>query len=341
VNVTDFSSSALIEGLAIEAVSAIEIVSGKGQTTTRLNRNGDLFVVANKDNYPADVAKINTLINNCLDIRTHEKITNNPENHEDLGVTKETARYTVMFLDINDKEIVGMAVSETGENSIAFARLLSGNDVYSVENPPIINTSAMGFIDTSLLTVETDEIISVAVQDPDGVYILSSPEGSDRISLEDIPSGKQMKEAVCSSVFKALSSVRFDDVKLEQNISEELKFDTVYKCKLKNKTVYKVVLANDDDKMYAKFSSDYLDHSPVEKENRVESEEELKAKEAKLLAVDSVNNFNQKCNGWVYEIPSYKAGDLTKPLSELIEDIPEPEISDPNEVDTSKSQGAP
>ena len=332
VNMTDFGSSALIEGLAIEAVSAVEIISEKGQASTRLSRKGNVFVVADKDDYPADVPQINTLINNCLDIQANEKITDNQDNHQDLGVTKETARYVVVFLDKEGEEIVALAVSETNENGHAFARLLSGNEVYSVQNPPYLSTAAMDFIDASLLSVQSDEIVSVAVQNPDGVYVLNSPEGSDQIELENVPAGKQVKDSDCSSVFKALSSVRFDDVRYQQNVSKELEFDTVYKCRLKDKTVYKVTLAKDEEKTYAKFSADYLDQSPVEKENRVESEEALKEKEAKLLAMDAVKQFNIKHDGWVYEIPSYKAGELTKPMSELIEDIPEPEVSDPNEV---------
>jgi hypothetical protein len=49
-----------------------------------------------------------------------------------------------------------------------------------------------------------------------------------------------------------------------------------------------------------------------------------------------VNAFNQKHQGWVYEIPSYQSQNLTKPISELLEDAPEPEkepqAAEPNSV---------
>ena len=52
--------------------------------------------------------------------------------------------------------------------------------------------------------------------------------------------------------------------------------------------------------------------------------------------MDAVDVFNKKHQGWVYEVPSYKAGNLVKPLPSLLEDAPEPEKesepADPNVV---------
>ena len=46
VNTADFSSSALIEGLQIEAIAGVAITSEKGEKTTTLSRAGGGFVVA-------------------------------------------------------------------------------------------------------------------------------------------------------------------------------------------------------------------------------------------------------------------------------------------------------
>jgi hypothetical protein len=103
-----------------------------------------------------------------------------------------------------------------------------------------------------------------------------------------------------------------------------LKFDSLYTCKLKDKTVYKLTLAKKDDTTYAKISADYVGQTPT-KEQGVESEEQLKEKETILLAIDAVNQFKQKHDGWVYQIGGPGAENLMKPLSELLEDMPEPE----------------
>ena len=55
--------------------------------------------------------------------------------------------------------------------------------------------------------------------------------------------------------------------------------------------------------------------------SKTESEQELKEKEAKLLADDKAKEFTAKHQAWIYEIADWKAKDLTKELSDLLEDI--------------------
>lgn len=324
----DFGSTVLIEGLDIEAVSAIQIAGADGEDPTTLSRNGATFVVSNKDNYPADITKINTLISQCLDIRTYDMITDNPENHAELKVTPETARCVVSFLDKDSQAIVALAMSDSDEDGKAFVRLLSGNAVFSIESAPMINTTPINYIDAKLFQIEKSKVASVTVKTGDDVYTLSSPEGSDEIQLDPMPAGKQFKGKAYQSVFTGLGSVPFRDVQAVDSVSDDLRFDSEYTCQLYDKTVYKLALAQQGQMLYAKVSADYLDKTPVEKERRVETEEELKEKEAKLLAIDNVKSFNQDHQGWVYEFPSYMSGNLTQPLSELLEEIPEPETPD-------------
>jgi len=341
VHTADFSSSPLVEGLDIEAVSAIQVTSEEGSKTLQLTKQEDQFVVADKDNYPANVSKINDLISNCLDIRTTEKITSNPDNHADLKVTESTARYGVAFLDSDAKPIVTVLLSDNDpETKVAYARLLSSDDVYAIQSSPWLATGPMDYIDTQLLKVSNDKINNVAVKTPDGSYVLSSPQDSSDIQLEKMPEGKQYKETVYKTVFGVLNDLRFDDVTKESNAPEGLNFDFTYTCKLYDLTVYKLSIAKEDDKTFVKISADFLDKTPVEKTvGEVESDEELKKKEAKLLATDAVKEFNAVHEGWIYRIPSYKAGDLTKSLSDLIEDIPQPKPEEtPESAEESKAE---
>lgn len=336
----DFSSSPLVEGLQLEVVSAITIASDKDQQTMTLNRKGGAFVVADKEDYPANVTKINSLISDCLDIRGHGKVTENPDNHADLGVTEATAQFVVRFLDSDGKEIVGLAVSDAGETGAAFARLLRSNDVYSIQSPPRVTARPMEYVDAQLLQVPQDKIQSVVVKTDEGRYELTATEDKQDITLTGMPAGKQFKGTDYKTVFGALSSLRFEDVMSQSKLPEGLRFDASYICTLSDQTVYQLDLAKKDDKTYAMLSADYLDKTPVQKTmGQVESEEELKAKEAKLMAVDAVNAFNQKHQGWVYEIPSYKAGNLTTPLSDLLDDIPAPEPEPETEKPAQEPMG--
>ena len=51
-----------------------------------------------------------------------------------------------------------------------------------------------------------------------------------------------------------------------------------------------------------------------------------------MLLDDKANDFTSRHRGWVYEISEYKAENLTKDLSGLVEDQPEPEPIDANDI---------
>jgi hypothetical protein len=330
----------LIEGLNIDAVAASE-VTGQQDQAVKLVRAGNQFAVSNKDDYPADAAKVNNLINQCLDIRVVDKITSNPDNHPDLQVSKDTACYTIAFLDAQENAVATLLISPADpETNSAYVRLLSEDDVYSLQSSPWFNTRPIDYIDTELVSVQQSTINSVAVKTADSSYVLSSPEGSDAIQLGEMPEGMQFKGTTHQTVFNALSSLRFEDVGRPDSLAENLEFNQTYNCRLYDLTVYKLEIAQSGEQTCVKVTADFLDKTPVEKTvGQVESDEELKKKEAKLLAIDKVKEFNAAHEGWVYQIPSYKADQLIKPLSELIEDIPAPEESNDTEVSDDMAEG--
>ncbi len=338
----EFGRSPLIAGLNVEAVATIKVTGQNGSETVTLSQQGGQLGVADKDNYPADVTKINSLISNCLDIRVTEKITSNPANHADLKVTPETAGHMVAFLDAAGEPIVTLVLSPADpESGSSHGRLLKSNDVYVIQNRLYFNASPMQYIDAELVDIRRDEVNSVAVKTPDGNYLLQAGEGNDEVVLEKMPEGKQFKGTDYKTVFGALAALRFEDVQAEKNVPADLEFNYSYICKLKDLKVYKLLLAKKDDAVYAKVSATYLDSTPVEKTvGEVESDEELKKKEQKLLAIDAVKEFTAKHKGWVYKIPAYKADNLTKLLSELIEDIPAPEPQEPPVADEKATEQA-
>lgn len=321
-----FGSSPLVQGLPIDKIAKVTILSRNGQDTTTLKRLDGHFVSVDKGNYPVDVSKLNTLLNSCLDIRTTERITADAANHADLGVTDETAQYAVRFYGQDDKLLTGVLISERKSNPDgAYARLADDNTVYFIQSPPWLSTGAIDYINRSLFQLEKADIRTVTVLWPQGDYTLSAQDGGSIAIDPAAPEGKRYKGTDYQSVFGVLTSLQCDDVRSEAAIADKLTFDRRYVCTMKDSTVYTLQLAKQGDKTYTKISAEFTDKTPVEKERRVESEEELKVKEAKLNAIEVAQKFNERHKGWIYEIPSYKAGEFTKTLDDLLEDIPQPQ----------------
>ena len=317
--------SYLIQGLDPAKIAGV--VMGKSDNPVRLIRQGERFLVTNKDNYPALTGKINDLITSCLDIETIEVITDNPANHESLSVTEEKAQNIVKFLDKDEMVITGVIVgtSRLGENlqmdtRNTYVRLVSDDTVYLARDVPLATWSSMNFIDKELVSVNRSDIREVTVTTPEESYTLKVEDSNDdTIILENKPPDRELKKSDCRQVFTALMSLTFTDVKKESAEAGAFQFDRTYVCRLKESRVYTLQIAKAHDKTYIKCSAKYTGEIP-KKDRRVESEEELKKKEAKLLAYEQTVSFTEKCQGWIYEIDDWKAQNLTRNTADLFEE---------------------
>ncbi len=323
----------LIQGLNPADIDSISL--GTGEDAVILTRKQGRFVVVNKDDYPAKVSQINDLITKSLNIQTSEFVTDNPANHEDLGVTEEKASAVVKFFRPDSNLLTGVIggnAKELGEGN--YVRLATSDAVYVTPSLPWLSGSPMGFIEQELISLKREDIESVTVTSADGEYMLKTSEDGSGVVLENIPAGKKLKNSDAQSVLTALTSLRCEDVKKKP---DNLAFNKQYFCKLKDSTVYNIEIAHDLDKTYITCEAVFTDTTPVTVSGDTESEEELKKKEAKLFAHENAVKFANKHRGWAYLIPDYKAKNLTKKLSDLIEDEEKPQEQNKTETpDTSK-----
>jgi hypothetical protein len=340
--------------------------AGKEQGQISLRRRGEGFAVANKSFYPASNRAINDLLAACLDIRTVELCTENKANYKDLGVTEEDARDVVKFLDSNGKIITGIIIGNPRpDGSMAYGKLLNDDKVYIIYNTPWVKSSPLDYVQQELISANKADIESVTVTSPSGVYTLISEANGTQAALKELPAqgrglaeggpaGEKEKKSQCLAVLDALSNLRFDDVNAVSE-NPNLDFSRQYQCLLKDSTLYTIQIAQPasaeaalrsatqpreaeasadkkDSNTFIKCSADFTDKTPVRKEQAVESEEELKKKEVKLLAKEKAKKFNDTCEGWIYRIPEYEARNMTKPLAELVENI----IAESNDANAPK-----
>lgn len=315
----------LIQGLATGQISSIELGQGENQVTLKKDSEG--FVVASRDNYPAQTQTLNELLISCLDIEVIEKVTGNPENHAELEVTEETAGSMVKFFDKDGKLITGVIVGKSTGQGGAHVRLVNSDDVYVAEQAPRLRTAATDYIDKKLTEVAKDNVEKVTVKSGAETYTVLM-DGAGKAYLAQIPAGKKQKESEVDQLATALSSMNFSDVQKESDKTKAFKFEASYLCKLKDTTIYKFDFAQDDDKHYLKCTADFLDKIESISKDEIATEQAMKAKEKQILAQQAASEFIARHQGWIYEISSWEAGKLTKKLDDLLEDIEE-EKTDP------------
>jgi len=309
----------LIQGLATADIGSI--VVGTGQETAQLKRQGRGFVVANKDDYHAETKEINDLITKCLDIQTSQFITDDPANHKDLEVTEEKAHSVVKFFKGDSSLLTGVIIGKnTEQGQGSYVRQANSDKVYVALEVPLLRSRALDYVDENLVSAKREDIESITVISPGGQYILKPKQEGQGAVLENIPQGKKLKDSDSNRVLIALTDLRLTDIKKKSSESSELKFDRQYVCRLKNSTVYTINIAQKDSKTYITCQAEFTGERPTTV-NKTESEQQLKEKEAKLLADDKAKEFTAKHQAWIYQIADWKAKDLTKELSDLLEDV--------------------
>ncbi|MBN2377670.1 MAG: DUF4340 domain-containing protein [Sedimentisphaerales bacterium] len=341
----------LIQGLATGQIGSIEL--GQGENLVTLKKNSEGFVVANRDNYPAQTQTINELLISCLDIEVIEKVTSNPENHAELEVTEETAGSVVKFFDKDGKLITGVIVGKSTDRGGAHVRLVTSDDVYVAKQTPRLRTAATDYIDKKLTEVVKDNVEKVTVKSAAETYTVMM-DGAGKAFLTKIPAGKKQKEAEVDQLATALSSMSFTDVQKESDKTRDFKFETSYLCQLKNSTIYKFDLAQDGDKHYLKCTADFLDKVESVSKDEIATDQAMKAKEKQILAQQAALEFADRHQGWIYEVSSWEAGKLTKKLDDLLEDIEEekaepapasstvpPIVTEPNSPAVNAAPNAP
>ncbi len=309
------AGGSLLQGFDPATVGSI-VVKVQGNTVT-LSRQGGIFVVGEKDRYPAKTSQINNLITSCLDIQTAELITTDTANFAELGVADEAPVKSVSFLKPDKSLIAGILIGKPGKDTQGtYVRLVSSDRVYLSTNEPPLFPAAIEYLERNLTEVAREDIVRVSAEGPDGASVITN-EPHRGAALANVPAGKKERISRIDAVLTVLTNLMFDDVMKD---SGKLRFDRTYTCQLRDSTVYTLQLATKGNKTFAKCSAEFMDKSAVVKRPGVESPAELKAKEAILLGRDKVEEFNRKTKEWVYEIPESKAANLKVRFADLIED---------------------
>lgn len=318
------ASAPLIQGLDPDVISKIVLGTGEGAVTLTRGERG--FVVTNKDNYPAIVKKINKLITSCIDITTTQLVTSNAANHDDLEVTEEKGKYVVKFFGGDDKMLTGLIIGKAAQGTRGtYVRQLPGDDVYLSINTPWLQVSATDYMEQQLITANRDDIEKVSVAQSDDSYIIARDKGG-KITLQDIPDGKQAKNKDYEQVMQAICSLQLSDVKKASEETSSLDFDRLLAYRMKDSTVYTVNVAKDTGATYITLSAAFTDQvKATVQEIKQADEEKLKETEAKLQAKDAAEAFNARHSGWIYEVSSWQGDNLTKAFSDLVEDEPKDE----------------
>ncbi len=238
----DTHGAALIPTLAgeLNTVTALSVRRGSAAPTVTVHEKDGRWTVAERGDYPADVAKLRKLLLALSDAKIVEEKTSNPANFAVIGVEDPSspaatgAEISVTARDGKHAVIIGKPVG--GGN---FARRSGGNASYSVEPGISFESEPRLWIDSRLLDVAVGGIQRIEVKPAAGpAYTVhrmaaastnsgaagsvnsaaaaaspSAPKGEDSFALDGAPPGRKAADPVqLAPSPTAFSGLTADDV---------------------------------------------------------------------------------------------------------------------------------
>ncbi|HEV7359271.1 MAG TPA: DUF4340 domain-containing protein [Steroidobacteraceae bacterium] len=146
----------------LDTVTSLSVLKGGATPSVTVQKQGQEWTVAERANYPADVAKLRTLLLALSETKIREEKTSNPASYSIIGVedpTKPGAASAQIDLTAKDGKhgvIVGKSVA--GGN---FVRRAGENTSYVVEPGITFEAEPRYWIDTRLLDIASDKIQSI------------------------------------------------------------------------------------------------------------------------------------------------------------------------------------
>jgi Domain of unknown function (DUF4340) len=195
----DSQGVALLPYLAAElnTVSALSIRRSGAAPSVTVHQQDGRWTVAQRGDYPADVAKLRKLLLSLSDAKIIEEKTSNPANFSAIGVDDPSApgatgaELSFVARDGTHALIVGKT---TGEGN--FVRRAGENTTFRVEPAISFEAEPRFWIETKLIDIAAADILSIAVKPAAGpAYTVHRDTAGGNFVLDAVPPGRKAAEA--------------------------------------------------------------------------------------------------------------------------------------------------
>ena len=214
---SDPHGRALLPSLAAElgTVTAVTLRRAGAAPSATLHEQSGRWTVAERGDYPADVAKLRKLLLALRDAKIVEEKTSNPQYFSAIGVEDPAApgatgaEVAVTARDGRHAVIVGKAAGDGN-----FVRRSGENQSYSVEPGISFETDPRFWIDSKLVDIAADDLKSIEIKPSAGraYTVRREAAGADYV-LEGVPPGRKAAESTALAPSPTLySGLTADDV---------------------------------------------------------------------------------------------------------------------------------
>lgn len=320
-------------------IDRVRVAGAGNQTLATLERRPDSWVVAEKGEYPADIAKIRGALRALAEARIVEQKTANPAYYDRLGVASvdsEDARGVELTAYAGEAVHASVIVGDSDAANLQYVRSSDAETSYLVDREIEVPRNAVGWIDTTIMDLSSSRVASVTIEHPDGETVRITKDDPDEtnFTVENVPEGRELSyPGVANVIANTLRDLRLGDV---APAGAELPDETTratfrtFDGLVVNATAFTrdgeqwvrfeagVEQAAADDADASADETDGSDGAEGAAADAEASAADAAANDGGVDAADEAERINARVAGWEYQIPSYLYGQLTRRMEDLL-----------------------
>lgn len=282
---------------------------GEGKNFSFYRKNQQ-WLLEQKDNYPADAQKIHSWLMTLMNSKVLELKTKNPYWHEKLGLFPLNTGGKKVQLQQGEETAFSLFIGNpSGLNGLGtYVRLADDNQALLVSGDLLFSSAEIDWLNREILKIAEQDIHSIIVNNAQEPFTLSQENPGDVIfKFDGLPEGKILKDDT-SHLFLVFSfqELLLSDVKPrleEKSLAHPIEINLFDGCKV-HMTLYK-----SENKFWITLGASY-DVDLAEKFNQQD-----KIKEN----LQKVEDWNQKWQGWYYQISEEKGSIFAKTLGHYVQ----------------------
>lgn len=198
----------------LERAARVDISST--DATVTLKRQGQTWLVEEKDGYPASVVELRRLLVSLARLQLFEKKTARPEHFARLGLLgldqeASRARQVRIWSDANEV-MAALLVGGAGANGGSYVRKIDDSQTWLASAAISAEPQASDWLDKRLLDIPASRIRTLRMKPARGTAYTLNRQDDGSYVIADLPAGATLDTAAVARLAEAFSDLQFDDV---------------------------------------------------------------------------------------------------------------------------------
>jgi hypothetical protein len=187
----------------INDITSLTVTRADPDSATVISKTEDNWVVASKDNFPADTGKLRNLLLQIADARIIERKTANPDYHERLGVQDPGLPGSKgIRLELGGAGFsYDLVVGNITQSRYRYVRIFADPQSWLIDRTLDLPDNSAKWLLSDVIDIDSVDVRAVEISHPDGTVIRISKEYSEATDfvVADIPDGRELSYATVAN----------------------------------------------------------------------------------------------------------------------------------------------